>query len=155
MSDVCNETLQTFVAERLEGEDGKEGAKNATIDRSLEVVRTVMNRAARVWRDDGKPWLPSSPLTEMLDETQQRRPPYPITWAQQATLLPALARHLQLQLPVLFALNTGARDTNVCGLRWSRSPAVDSMKSMFLCIDARGLNTSTGRQRLNTGALIP
>lgn len=70
MGDVCNEALETFKVERTE-----DGAKNATINRSLEVVRTVMNRAARVWRDNGKPWLASAPLIEMLDETHQRRPP--------------------------------------------------------------------------------
>ncbi|MEP6770258.1 MAG: tyrosine-type recombinase/integrase [Polaromonas sp.] len=127
MSDVCNEALETFVTERVE--DDK--AKNATVNRSLEVVRTVMNRAARVWRDNGKPWLPSAPLIEMLDETQQRRKPYPITWAQQAILLPALASHLQK--PVLFALNTGARDDNVCGLRWEWEVKVPELgRSVFV-----------------------
>lgn len=126
MSDVCNEALEPFVAERMD-----DGAKNATVNRSLEVVRTVMNRAARVWRDNGKPWLSSSPLIELLDETQQRRPPYPITWAQQAMLLPALAGHLQK--PVLFGLNTGARDDNICGLRWSWEVQVPELeRSVFV-----------------------
>lgn len=130
MSDVCNEALETFVAERIDDD----GAKNATVNRSLEVVRTVMNRAARVWRDDGKPWLPSSPLIEMLDETQQRRQPYPITWAQQAVLVPALAGHLQR--PVLFALNTGARDNNVCGLRWQWEVKVPELKRSVFVVPA-------------------
>lgn len=129
MSDVCNEALEAFKEERVE-----DGAKNATVNRSLEVVRTVMNRAARVWRDDGKPWLPSSPLIEMLDETQQRRPPYPITWAQQAVLVPALASHLQR--PVLFALNTGARDDNVCGLRWEWEVKVQELERSVFVIPA-------------------
>ena len=43
MRDLCNETLEGFKAARA-----AEGAKNATINRSLEVVRTVANRAARV-----------------------------------------------------------------------------------------------------------
>ena len=50
----------------------------------------------------------------VFDRPSPRRPPYPITWAQQKVLVPALPNHLQK--PVLFALNTGARDDNVCGL---------------------------------------
>lgn len=124
---VCNDSLESFVAERID----EDGVKNATVNRSLEVVRTVMNRAARVWRDNGKPWLSSSPLIEMLDETQQKRQPYPITWAQQAVLMPRLPAHLQK--PVLFALNTGARDDNICGLRWDWEVKVPELgRSVFV-----------------------
>ena len=70
LRDVCNDALEGFKDERA-----AEGAKNATINRSLEVVRTVLNRATRVWRTHGKPWLLSSPLIEMLDERQQRDRP--------------------------------------------------------------------------------
>ena len=45
LRDVCNDALEGFKDERA-----AEGAKNATINRSLEVVRTVLNRATRVWR---------------------------------------------------------------------------------------------------------
>ena len=40
-----------------------------------DFARTILNRAARVWRDEGKPWLSTSPLIEMLDEKAQARPP--------------------------------------------------------------------------------
>ena len=90
--------------------------KNITVNRSLEVVRTVLNRASRVWRTNGKPWLGSSPLIEMLDEKGQERPPRPISWAEQARLIQRLPDHLKRM--VLYTLNTGARDDNVCGLRW-------------------------------------
>lgn len=109
MGEVCNDSLETFKSERID----EDGAKNSTVNRSLEVVRTVMNRAARVWRDNGRPWLPSPPLIEMLDEDAQRRPPYPLSWAEQAKLIPVLATHLQR--PVLFALNTGAAMTTCAG----------------------------------------
>jgi integrase len=130
MSDVCNESLETFKDFRTVEDE----VKNATINRSLEVVRTVMNRAARVWRDNGKPWLPAAPLIEMLDETAQRRPPYPISWAEQAKLMPALPLHLQR--PVLFALNTGARDDNVCGLRWDWEVKVPELKRSVFVVPA-------------------
>jgi integrase len=130
MADVCNEALEAFKDERIL----EDKVKNATVNRSLEVVRTVMNRAARVWRDNGKPWLASAPLIEMLNEEQQRRPPYPITWAEQAILMPALPAHLQR--PVLFALNSGARDNNVCGLRWDWEKRVPEIERSVFVIPA-------------------
>ena len=114
VDEVCNDRLEDFKLDRLE-----EGVKNATINRSLEVVRTVQNRAAwaaRVWRDGGMPWLTAAPLIEMLDETVQTRPPRPISWAEQADLFPRLPAHLADMCE--FTVNTGARDENVCGLRW-------------------------------------
>ena len=110
--DVCNDSLQPFIDERLDEDE----VKPSTVNRTLEVARTIMNRAARLWRTNGKPWLATAPLIEMLDEKATRRQPYPITWQQQANVLPRLPVHLQRM--VLFALSTGARDANVCRLRW-------------------------------------
>ena len=115
-----------FRTKRLE-----DGVKNATINRTLEVVRTTVIRAARVWREDGKPWLTTAPLIEMLDEKAQKREPYPIQWAEQAKLLLRLPGHLQET--VEFAVNTGARDENVCGLQWNwEVPVPELGRSVFV-----------------------
>ena len=53
LRDVCNDSLEAFKDERV----AEDKVKNVTVNRSLEVVRTVLNRAARVWRMNGKPWL--------------------------------------------------------------------------------------------------
>jgi integrase len=126
LRDVCNDALEGFREERA-----SDGAKSSTINRSLEVVRTVLNRAARVWRANGKPWLSVAPLIEMLDERQQRRQPYPITWSEQAELMKYLPVHLQRM--VLFDLNCGARDDNVCRLRWDwERPVPELQRSVFV-----------------------
>jgi integrase len=108
---VHDATLASFIAERLSA-----GVAATTINRSLEVVRTILYRAARSYRDDdGRPWLDAlPPLITMLPES--RRQPYPITWQEQDRLIPMLPDHLQRM--VLFAVNTGLRDNNVCGLAW-------------------------------------
>ncbi|CAN7257170.1 tyrosine-type recombinase/integrase [Variovorax sp. LjRoot84] len=129
LSEVCNETMEGFKDDRAD-----DGVKNSTINRSLEVVRTVMNRAARVWRSDGKPWLASSPLIEMLDEKEQRRQPYPINWQQQAVLMMLLPSHLREMF--LFAVNTGARDDNICRLRWSWERRIPELKRSVFVIPA-------------------
>ena len=108
---VHDQTLEPFVKARL-----ADGASATTINRSLEVVRTILNRAARSYRDpDGRPWLEGMPpLITMLPENP--RSPYPITWQEQDALFRRLPPHLARM--ALFAVNTGLRDSNVCGLQW-------------------------------------
>ncbi|MBN9366970.1 MAG: tyrosine-type recombinase/integrase [Comamonadaceae bacterium] len=67
----------------------------------------------------------------MLDEKAARRQPYPITWQEQASLMRRLPEHLQHM--VLFALHTGARDANVCRLRWEWERHVPELgRSVFV-----------------------
>jgi hypothetical protein len=84
---VHDQTLEPFVKARLAA-----GASATTINRSLEVVRTILNRAARSYRDtDGRPWLEAMPpLITMLPESP--RSPYPITWKEQDTLFRKLPK---------------------------------------------------------------
>jgi integrase len=109
---VHDATLASFVAERL-----SKRASPTTINRSREVVRTILHRAARSYRDDdGRPWLEAvPPLITKLREC--RRAPYPMTWEEQDRLFRRLPAHLQRM--AIFAVNTGLRDSNVCGLQWS------------------------------------
>lgn len=130
MRDVCKGTLEGFKRARV-----AEGARNATINCGFEVVRTVANRAARVWRTHGWPWLSAAPLIEMLDEREQRRPPYPITWSEQAELMEHLPA--QLQRMALLALNFGARNDSVCRLRWELRRAVPEFKRSVFVIPAQ------------------
>lgn len=118
---VCDDTLEDFKDDRLAGgmiiDDGEplKPASATTVNRSLEVVRTILNRAARAWRIDRKPWLMHAPpLITMLPENP--RPPRPISWEEQDLFFPKLAAHLQKM--AIFDVNTGLRDENVCGLRW-------------------------------------
>ena len=126
LGEVCNDSMEDFKIDRQE-----DGVKNSTINRSLEVVRTTLIRAARVWRDESRSWLAAPPLIEMLDEKAQKREAYPISWAEQAMLLPRLPAHLSDM--VEFAANTGARDENVCGLRWEwEVPVPELERSVFV-----------------------
>jgi integrase len=123
---VHDQTLEPFVKVRL-----ADGASATTINRSLEVVRTILNRAARSYRDaDGRPWLEAMPpLITMLPESP--RSPYPITWKEQDTLFRKLSARLGRM--ALFAVNTGLRDSNVCGLQWMWEVAVPELgRSVFV-----------------------
>lgn len=141
LDEVSNDTLEAFKLDRMEGDDdGKKPVKNSTINRTLEVVRTTLIRAARVWREDKKPWLATAPLIEMLDESAQKRKPYPITRAEQAKLLLRLPAHLQET--VEFSVNTGARDENVCGLQWKWEVDVPEIKRSVFVIPAECFKTN-------------
>lgn len=119
-------TLEPFVLARR-----AKGAGPTTINRSLEVVRTILNRSARVYRDqEGRPWLDAlPPLITMQPES--RRQPYPLTWEEQDRLFPLLPAHLERM--VLFAVNTGLRESNVCKLQWMWEVVVPEIgRSVFV-----------------------
>lgn len=120
-------TLAQFIADRCAGDAG---ISPTTVNRTLEVVRTILLRAARVWRnDDGTPWLGSAPLIEMLPETP--RSPYPISWQEQVALFTQLPVHLHNM--ALLAVNTGLRDENICGLKWQwENPIPELERSVFV-----------------------
>lgn len=141
LDQIHDRTLAAFKADRLAGlVGGRPEAKKprpvspTTVNRTLEVVRTVLNRAARVWRDgEGRPWLAvEPPLLSMLDE--DRAKPYPLNWEEQDRFFPLLAPHLAEM--ALFAVNTGARDENVVGLKWEWEHWVEEVKrSVFIIPD--------------------
>jgi len=131
---VHDATLAPFIASRIAA-----GASATTINRSLEVVRAILNRAARSYRDaDGTPWLTGvPPLITMLPES--RRAPYPITWAEQDRLFSRLPAHLQRM--ALFAVNTGLRDNNVCGLEWPWEVPLPELGRSVFVIPAESFKT--------------
>ena len=131
---IHDQTLEPFVQARLAG-----GASSTTINRSLEVVRTILNRAARSYRDaDGRPWLEAiPPLISMLAESP--RLPYPITWKEQDRLFRRLPTHLGRM--ALFAVNTGLRDSNVCGLQWTWEVVVPEIGRSVFVIPAEAFKT--------------
>jgi integrase len=128
---VHSGSLQSFIDSRLD--DDK--VSPTTVNRSLEVVRSILTKAARVWRnDDGTAWLGTAPLIEMLDTKATERLPHPITWEEQRTLVQELPCHLQPM--ILFAVNTGLRDDNICGLKWSWERYIPELKRSVFIVPA-------------------
>ena len=123
--------MAAFIAHRI-----ADGVAATTINRSLEVARTILHRAARAYRDEsGRPWLQTlQPLLTMLPES--RRAPYPITWDEQDRLFPQLPGHLARM--ALFAINKGLRNHNVCGSKWEWEVAVPEVGRSVFVIPAEG-----------------
>ena len=73
-----------------------------------------------------------------------KRQPYPLNWDEQARLMKALPDHLAAM--ALFAVNTGCRDGEVCGLRWEwKVEAPELGTSVFI---VPGRNVKNGEDRL-------
>ena len=124
---VHDATLAPFVAERIAA-----GASATTINRSLEVVRAILHRAARSYRDDdGRPWLEAlPPLITMLPECPALALPDHLGRA--GSPVPASCRRTWQRM-ALFAVNTGLRDSNVCGLQWTwEVPVPEIGRSVFV-----------------------
>ena len=121
------------------------GLAPKSINNALGIVATVLNRAARVWRDnDGRPWLTQAPakISRLTMKGQQAKP-YPLSWAEQDRLLQHQPRHLADA--VLFAVNTGCREQEVCQLQWQWEVAIPGMQTSVFILPASVTKTSTER----------
>lgn len=111
VSQIHDATLRPFVQHRLAA-----GRRPKTVNLALGVVRRILNLGARSWRDEfGMTWLDTAPLITMLPLTDTAKP-YPLDWDEQRRLFRELPAHLARM--ALFAVNTGLREQEVCGLLW-------------------------------------
>ena len=127
-------TLQPFIEARR-----KQGIKTKSINLALGVVRHILNLAASEWLDENNlTWLLSPPKIKLLAVTDARKP-YPLSWEEQTRLFQELPTHLARM--VLFKVNTGTREKEVCNLRWEwevNVPELDT--SVFLIPEDRVKN---------------
>lgn len=132
-------SMQPWIAARR-----KQGRAIGTINHGLKVVRRILNLAASEWVDeDGLTWVPTAPKIKLLADVEKRQP-YPLNWDEQSRLFQALPDHLAEM--ALFAVNTGCRDQEVCGLRWDWEVQVPELgMSVFI---VPGLRVKNGDDRL-------
>ncbi len=83
---------------------------NATVNRTLALVRSILRKALREWQ-----WLDRGPAVRMLKEPT-RRIRY-LTHEEADRLMLELPPHLRDM--AAFSLTSGLRAANVTGLRWS------------------------------------
>lgn len=94
------------------------GLKVRSLRARLELIRHMLHLAARKYRHPVTKLtlLSEAPLITMPPMTD-KRPPYPLTWAEQRMLFAELPAHLARMC--LYAVNTGCRDEEICGLKWA------------------------------------
>jgi integrase len=121
-----HDTVQPYIRWRLDN-----GRSPGTINRDLAVVRRILNLASRLWRDESdRPWLTIPPLIQM-QRHPNRRPPYPLSLAEQKLFFSELDAHLVSM--ALFKVNTGLREKEVVNLRWIwEAPVPELDTSVFI-----------------------
>jgi integrase len=88
-----------------------EGVSNATVNRTLEVLRAILRKCVNEWE-----WLDKAPQVRMLKEPTRRI--RFLTREEAQRLLSKLPEHLAEM--AAFSLATGLRRANVTGLQWSQ-----------------------------------
>jgi len=86
-----------------------EGAKPATVNRRMALVRAILRKAANEWE-----WINKAPLVRMR-KVENKRIRW-ITREEAASLIATLPSHLAVM--ATFSLATGLRRSNVTGLKW-------------------------------------
>jgi len=120
-------TLEPWIAKRR-----KQGVANGTINHGIKIVRRIMNLAASEWVDEnGLTWVLSAPKFTLLPD-QQKRKPYPLSWEEQDRLFQALPDHLEAM--ALFAVNTGCRDAEICGLKWEWQVSLPTLETSVFVV---------------------
>jgi len=140
LEQVHDGTLKAFV-----DHETARGKAPKSINNAIGVVSAVLNRAARVWRnEDGTPWLRQAPprLTRLSVKGRQAKP-YPLSWKEQDRLIKALPRHIADA--ALFAVNTGCREQEVCQLRWDWEVEVPELETSVFILPESITKTSTER----------
>jgi integrase len=105
------ETTNRDVLERVMEARLAEGVSNATVNRTMEVVRSILRMAANEWD-----WIERAPAVRMLPEPKRRIRYLSRDEAQR--LVEELPEHLAEM--VRFSLATGLRKANVTRLAWSQ-----------------------------------
>ena len=121
------------------------GVGPKTVNNALGIIATILKRAAGKWRtEEGIPWLRQAPaILTRLSLVGHRRKAYPLSWEEQDQLLRCLPRHLVD--PVLFALNTGCREQEVCGLRWDWEVQLPALGTSVFVLPESETKTRTER----------
>lgn len=140
LEQIHDGTLKPFIDHEV-----ARGLAPKSINNAIIVVTAIMNRAARVWRDEqGRPWLRQAPpkLTRLSTKGRQAKP-YPLSWDEQSTLLQALPDHLADA--ALFAVNTGCRELEICHLSWQWEVKVKELGVSVFVLPETMTKTQTER----------
>jgi integrase len=140
LENVHDGTVKPFV-----DHESQRGMSPKTVNNALGIIATVLKRAAGKWRtEDGLPWLRQAPpILSRLSLVGKRRRPYPLSWDEQDVLLRNLPNHLVD--PVLFAVNTGCREQEICSLRWEWEVAVPELDTTVFVLPDSETKTRTER----------
>src|SRR5262249_27034969 len=105
------ESINRELIDRITEAKQAEGASNATVNRTVALLRAILRRCHRDWE-----WMDRAPAVRLLKEPARRI--RFLTQNQAAGLLKELPLHLREM--ATFTLATGLRAANVSGLTWEQ-----------------------------------
>lgn len=143
------ESLKNYIKERQNGKFAekvkkgiikltrcKEKVTNQTINAALKLIRHILNLAAEDWRDEYQlTWLANAPKIKELETRTEIRKAIPLSWEEQDRLFAELSSELQRM--ALFAVNTGARDREICRLKWEWEIPIPQLNTSVFLIPAK------------------
>jgi len=146
LKNIHSGSLDSFIRDRKSS-----GISAGSLTRDLAVIKQVLSLSARLWRDDlGKPWLDTMPILPKIEGA--KRKPRPISFDEQEALLKAIPDYLAEM--ALFALNTGLRDQEICGMKWTDECKVNGLDtSVFIITEERAKNSRERIVPLNSVAM--
>ena len=86
---------------------------------------------------------PGYSLKIKLLSVEDAREPYPLSWDEQAQLLQQLPPHLARML--LFKVNTGCREWEVCSLRWDWEVQVPELETSVFIVPGEKVKNRSDR----------
>jgi integrase len=142
---IHSATLDRFIRDRKAA-----GITAGTLNRDMAVIRRVLKLCASMWRDEqGRPWLDTAPLLPPIQGT--KRKPRPISVAEQDRLIKGMPQYLVDM--TLFALHTGLRDQEICGLQWQHEKEISgTSETVFIITEERAKNNHERIVPLNSVA---
>ena len=105
------DTISRALVDRITDAKLAQGCSNATVNRTLEVLRAILRKCVNEWE-----WLDRAPQIRMLKEPIRRI--RFLTHEEAQRLLDVLPPHLSDM--AAFTLATGLRAANVTGLQWTQ-----------------------------------
>ena len=108
---TCLDEITKTRIDAIKSAKQNEGVSNATVNRTLALLRSILNRAKQDWE-----WLDSTPNVRLFPESATR-----VRWLsheESDRLINELPEHLKAM--TRFTLSTGLRESNVTGLQWTQ-----------------------------------
>lgn len=144
LEDVHDETLNPYIKHRLQ----VDGVRKKTVNLSLAVVRHILHLCATTWKDDKLTWLEKEPKITLLSVNDAAKI-YALSYDDQDRFFKKMQSHLSDM--ALFTVNTGARQNEVCQLRWSWEEEVVGLPAgheEIIIFRVPGEYTKSGEERL-------
>ncbi|HXY06111.1 MAG TPA: site-specific integrase [Burkholderiaceae bacterium] len=111
LREKCLDQIGCTIIDRITDAKLAQGHSNATVNRTLELVRAILRKCVREWE-----WLERAPSVRMLKEPTRRI--RFLTREEADRLLAELPEHIADM--AAFSLATGLRAANVTGLQWEQ-----------------------------------